>query len=752
MSFQKIPLNPGVYVDDTPLKAQGFFTASNKVRFVRGLPQVFGGWEYFSPVSLNGICRGLHAWADNNTVKWVWAGTHTNLYALTDQLPYDVTPISARGHISVNITTTLTSAVVTCGWTAHGMVAGQSFRLFNSTVATVGGVTISTTAATTAAPSPWYVVLAVNSANEFTFTAAQTASSGAGPTACVVDYWQFLAPGLSSSIGALGYGTGVYSTGSTYSSPATGSSVVCRTWSGGNYGQNLIASPNGGKIYEWCPATSAAELVTNGSFTGSATGWTVGANWAYGANAVTATLSSAVLSQSITLPANSFCLISFETSAFAAGTMSVSVGGTAVTGLTAIASNNTWAATFFNAGGAKTLAFTGTALTITLDNVSVKQLQFAEVVPNAPTQNTCVLVTPETFVMAFGTVQENTGAFNPMHIRWSDIGSVIGGEQIWTPASTNQSSFVTLGIGSRIVGAKVAGSEILVWTDKALYALTYVNNTSLVYSTRLVATDCGLIGPNAVGALGNGAYWMTPQGMVYAYSGGAPIPIKSTMSKDVFDHISAVQQFKITAGPVGQFSDMFWFYPDSRDGNECSRYTLLDTAEAIAPPPGTNPGIVGCFANGTFNITCWIDGAVFSYPIGAHNDTPISDAVPSGYTNLYFHEKGSTINGGSLSWSLQTGAIQLGNGDTLWQVNSFIPDFAGLVGGATLTAYASKWPQSATTTTGPFNFTAASEKIDLMSGAPIGREIKWAFAGNSSPAFMRTGNLMFDTVDTGMAF
>jgi hypothetical protein len=96
MSFQKIPLNPGVYVDDTPLKAQGFFTASNKVRFVRGLPQVFGGWEYFSNVSLNGICRGLHAWSDNNTVKWVWAGTHTNLYALTDSLPYDVTPISAR--------------------------------------------------------------------------------------------------------------------------------------------------------------------------------------------------------------------------------------------------------------------------------------------------------------------------------------------------------------------------------------------------------------------------------------------------------------------------------------------------------------------------------------------------------------------------------------------------------------------------------------------------------------------------------
>lgn len=745
MSFQKIPLNPGVYVDDTPVKAEGFFISSDKVRFVRALPQVFGGWEYFSTTALTGLCRGLHAWADIGTTKWLGAGTHSNLYALTDSLPYDITPIVSRGHVAINFTTTSGSAVVTADWTAHGLVVGQAFRFQNATVTTVGGVTINTATPTTTAPSPWFIVLTAPTANQITYAAASVASSNAGPTASTVDFQQFLVPGLSDSIGALGFSTGVYSTGSTYSAPSTGSSVVVRTWSLQNYGQNLIASPNGGKIYEWAPTTSAAELVTNGTFTGSATGWTVGAGWAYGANAVTATLSNGALSQSITLPANSFSLISFVTTAFAAGTMAVTVGGVSVTGLSAIASNATWTGTFFNAGGAKTLAFTGTGLTITLDSVSVTQMLFAEVIPNAPTQNTCVLVTPEGFVMAFGTVEAASGNFNPLHIRWSDIGSVVQGEQTWTPSATNLSSFVTLGIGSRIVGAKVAGSEILVWTDKALYAGTYVNNSSIVYSWRLVSTDCGLIGPNAMGALGNGAYWMTPQGMIYAYSGGAPVPIKSTMSKDVFDHIAAVQQFKICSGPIGKFNEMFWFYPDSRDGTENSRYTLLCTQEALSPLKGTNPGIVGCFANGTFNVTAWIDAAVYSYPIAAHNDV-------SGYSYIYFHEKGATVNGGALSWSLETGAIQLGNGATLWQVNSFIPDFSGLVGGATLTASGYKWPQSTPTTTGPFNFTAASEKIDLMAGPPIGRETSFLFEGSSSPAFMRTGNLMFDAVDTGMAF
>jgi hypothetical protein len=739
MSFTPIPLNPGVYKDDTPVKSEGFFIDSDKIRFLRGLPQVFGGWELLSTTALTGVCRALHSWADINTVKWLAAGTHSNLYILTDSLPYDVTPVIARGHVSISFTTVSGSAVVTADWTAHGLVAGQAFSLANATVTTVGGVTINTPAATTSAPSPQYIVLAVNTANQITFTAAQTATSNAGPTASTVDYRQYLAPGLQNSIGALGYGTGAYST-STYSSPGTGN-VFARTWSLANYGQNLIASPRGGKIYEMAPITAASELVTNGSFTGSASGWTLGAGWAYGANAVTATASNAALSQSITLAANAFFLVSFVVSAFAAGTCAVTHGGTSITGLSAIAADGTYTGTFFSAGGAETLAFTGTGFTGTIDNVSVTQLTTAEVVPNAPTQNTLVLVTPEGFVMTFGTIEAATSNFNPMHIRWSDIGSVVKGEQTWTPGSTNLAGFVTLGVGSRIVGAKISGTEILVWTDEQFYAGTYSTNSGIVYSFRPVGSKCGLIAPNAVGILETGAYWMSPDGNIHAYSGGAPIPIKSTMSKDVFDHISLSQQDKITAWTISKFSEVIWLYPDSRDGNECSRYTLLDTAEALSPLRGTNPGIVGCFAAGTFDRTVGINAGVLPYPVAADS---------SGY--LYIHEKGNTANGAAINWYLETGAVQIGTGATLFKVNSFYPDFSGLLGGATLTASAYKYPQSSAIATGPFNFTSASEKIDMLGGPPIGREVSFLFEGNSSPAFMRTGKLMMDIEDTGMAF
>lgn len=740
MAILEIPLNPGVYVDDTPSKAKGFFTRSDKGRFVRGLPQVMGGWELFSTTALSGVPRFLHSWMDRNAIKWLGAGTHTNLYTLTDSLPYDCTPVVARGTVSISFTTTLGSAVVTADWTGHPVVQGQQFRFFNSTVASVGGVTINTTAATIVAPSPWYTALAINTANQITFAGAQTATSGAGPTAVTVDYEVFLAPGLQNSIGARGYGTGVYSTGSTYSAPATGA-VNARTWSGGNYGPNFIASPRGGKIYEYAPITSNTELVTNGTFTGSAAGWTEGAGWTYGANAESAVASNAALSQNITLATNAFFLVRFKITGFAAGTLAVSVDGNTVAGLTAIAADGTYYGTFFSPGGSKALAFTGTGFTGTIDDISVKQLTTAEAIPNAPTTNDFVIVTPEGFVMTFGTVEAASGNYNPLHVRWSDIGSVVKGEQIWTPGPTNLSSYVTLAIGSYIVGVKVAGGEILVWTDKALYAGSYVNNSGIVYNFRLVGTNCGLIGPNAAAVLGSGAYWMTPVGTVYAYSSGTPVLVKSTMSKDVFDHIALVQQDKIFAGAISQFGDVIFLYPDSRDGNECSRYTLLCTQEITGAPQGTNPGLVGCFANGTFDRTAWVDAGVLPYPVAA-------DA--SGY--LYFQEKGDTANGGAFSWLFQTGRIKIGDGTTLWQVNSFIPNFAGLVGGGTVTAFAFKYPQSAATTTGPFNFTAASEKVDLLSGPPIGCEIAFLFQGNSSPAYMRTGILAMDATDTGMSF
>lgn len=723
MAIQKVPINPGVYIDDTPLTAEGFFIDADKIRFRRGLPEAMGGWELLSTTALNGLARGITSWSDNSLVKWLAIGTHTDLYALTDSVVYDITPIVSRGTLSGPFATDGTTAVITVTAASHGLITGQYVSWPNVTV--INGASITST--------KMYPVT-VTATGTYTFvadTVSTSAGSGVGGT---VYFYYYLAPGLKDSIGALGFGTGTYSTG-TYSSPATGQ-VYARTWCLQAYGQNLMALARGGQLYEWAPIASNTELTTNGSFTGSATGWVLGTGWVYGTNNVVATTSNAAVTQSIAAPTNAFILVQFDVMV-SAGTLQASVGGTA-TGGAISASGRYWLPTFVN-GGALTLAFTGTGFTGTLTGVTVKQELQPEVVPNAPTQSACMVVTSEGFVMLGGTIN-TAGVYDPMLVRWSDIGSKTNGEQIWTPASNNLSSFFRPLVGSRIVAMKVCNNEICIWTDKALYAATYVNNSSIVYSLRLVGTNCGLIGANAAVVLDGTAYWMS-NGAFYAYSGGAPSAIPSGIQRDVFDNISPVQQDKIFAGVIGAFNDIIWLYPDDRDGNECSRYALLSTQEGAPSPPGVNLGPIGVFAPGTFDRTCWDDAGVLPFPVAV-----------SAEGQIFYQEKGQSANGGIFTWSLTHGAVQIGNGETLFVVDTLIPDFNSLVGGCTVTLNAYYYPQSTPVPHGPFNILSNSEQVSMLNDAPQGREIIMEFMGSGSPSWMRAGHHMFDIRDTGMNY
>lgn len=112
-----------------------------------------------------------------------------------------------------------------------------------------------------------------------------------------------------------------------------------------------------------------AEYVTNGAFA-SDTGWTKGTGWTIAAGVATATGAiSTVLSQTsaITLIAGTTYTVTYTTSSVTAGTVTVSVGGTAGTA-------RSTSATFIEtivAGSTQILAFTGAGFTGNIDNVSV---------------------------------------------------------------------------------------------------------------------------------------------------------------------------------------------------------------------------------------------------------------------------------------------------------------------------------------------------------------------------------------------
>src|SRR6185503_9241880 len=154
----------------------------------------------------------------------------------------------------------------------------------------VGGITVA----------GLYTVASVTDANTIVFTAAQTATSTPGAQPLTANTIVSLAPGQADGLGGLGFGTGGYGSGG-YGGAASGYTLYPRTWSFASWGQNLVANPRGGGIYEWAPNTSAPELVTNGDFA-SGSGWTPGTGWAIGGGIATGSVTVGTLTTTVTLP------------------------------------------------------------------------------------------------------------------------------------------------------------------------------------------------------------------------------------------------------------------------------------------------------------------------------------------------------------------------------------------------------------------------------------------------------------------
>jgi len=142
--------------------------------------------------------------------------------------------------------TTSGLSIITTYLDNHGYSVGDQFYVGVST--TIGGVTLFGS----------YTVLSVTSASIFTFSAANTATSTAGPTAINsgnVRSTFYIATGpqpTGTGFGVGGFGTGGFGLGTTQT-PTPGTPITATDWTLDNYGQDLVACPAGGAIYYWQP-------------------------------------------------------------------------------------------------------------------------------------------------------------------------------------------------------------------------------------------------------------------------------------------------------------------------------------------------------------------------------------------------------------------------------------------------------------------------------------------------------------------
>lgn len=343
----------------------------------------------------------------------------------------------------------------------------------------------------------------------------------------------------------------------------------------------------------------------------------------------------------------------------------------------------------------------------------------ATVISAAPELVTHTLVTPERQVLAFGCNEELSNEFNPMCIRGSDIGDYAD----WTTASSNNAFEHILDGSGRIVGAAMLGAYVAVWTDTSCYLGQFIGSGGQTYRFDLVAENCGLLGPNAVTVVNGTAYWMTPDLTPYQWSlGAAPVPVNCPIRDELVAHFEIGQAEKSVACANGRFGEIWYFYPDSRDGVENSRYVAISIFD-------------GAWFRGTLARTAAVDAGPTANPLWVDY---------AGHS--YWHESGASANGGEISWYIETSAQYVNEAQERALIRGIWPDFENQQGPVSLTVKYRAYPQSSERTKGPFALTVGAAKRDFLAD---GRIAALRFSGSSAPAFVRFGKPSLDVVLTG---
>jgi hypothetical protein len=529
--------------------------------------------------------------------------------------------------------------------------------------------------------------------------------------------------GLEDGTGGIGYGTGTYSTG--YYSQPSNEDFFPLTWSFASFGENLIANPRGQGLWRWtndgavAPVTISrvAELtddLTYADQTAADVVWTRGSGWTFDAvndqfDAVTA---SADVTRSVTgLTVGKYYRVQISASNISAGSIAALEGSTPGT---AIDEDGDAYVTFKASGTSATVGARGVGFTGSLD------ADFIVYELNAPDECTYMTVTPQRQVMVYGCNEELTDAFNPRAIRFCDFEDVTD----WVSTPSNNAGEVVLDGAGALVAARETAYGAFVWTTNELYFREYVGAPNQTYRFTLVGTGCGLIGPNAAAVLGQVAYWMSPDGQFWRCPvGGAPSRVICPLQDEVTDNITTSQDAKIYAASVAEFNEIWWFYPDARDGSENSRAVALQVSD------GNWSGLH------TLARTAFLDAGAGRYPVGVS---------PSGLA--YFHELGQSDNGGVLSWSLRTGDIYIAEGGKAVQVRNIWPNVEGQQGAVTLTVQTKFYPQGDYVSDAVRTLTAGDDSVDFRS---TGRMVKMIFEGEAAPVSARFGPISLDVTTRG---
>lgn len=200
--------------------------------------------EFLTPVSIGGIIlSGVYP------IDLIISSTSYRITAATA-----ATAAVANAGTVPSFATTSGSSTVAVTLADHGLSVGNSITLPIST--TVGGVTILGT----------YTVVGVSSSSVFSISASAAATSTTSASMnsgdAQIKYYIAIGPASANGTGwgINGWGDTPWGGSGTPPSSQTGDPLTTTDWTIDNWGPTLLATPNGGGLYQWTPGSGYSNL------------------------------------------------------------------------------------------------------------------------------------------------------------------------------------------------------------------------------------------------------------------------------------------------------------------------------------------------------------------------------------------------------------------------------------------------------------------------------------------------------------
>ena len=698
--LQKLGFLPGFNKQVTETGAEGQWFDGDNVRFRYGTPEKIGGWEQLGDDKLTGAARALHHWDDNSGIKYAAIGTNRILYVYSGGIFYDIHPIRATIS-SATFTSSAGTPTVTINCSTHGL--GENDIVMFNNVTGLSGSSFSNATF----EDQKFMVTSVPTTTSFTITMAAnetgTPLSGAG-SADVLCYYTV---GPAQQLGGYGWGTALWggtAIGAATTTLATSLSDLTTT---DIVLANSAAFPSQGEIRI---GTEDISFTANNTTTNTLSGGARGAN-----GTTKATHSSGATVTNI--------------SEYVAWGDPSNADFTIDPGL--------WVLDNF---GTKLIALIYNGRCFEWDAAATNATSTrATIIANAPTASRHVLVsTPDRHLVFFGTETTvgSQSSQDAMFIRFSDQEN-IDGTDAYTVTAENTAGTQRLAAGSKIMGAIRGRDAIYVWTDTALFLMTFVG-APFTFSFQQIGSNCGLIGKNACVEVDGTAFWMSENGF-FRYDG--QLESMDCLVEDfVYDNLNSTPRDLINVGLNNLFGEVIWFYPSgtSLAINNMVSYNYIESYSRASPKQAI-------WTTGTLARTAWADSAVFAKPHATEYDPDGTASDVIGNTDgcsIYFeHETGTdqVIAGGTVTAILAeitSGDFDItqkrtaqgqtigmpdlrGDGEFLMKIRRIIPDFISQTGNTTITLLLRDYPNNAAASSslGPFTVTNTTDKVDTRARA-----------------------------------